>query len=145
MSREGRLSLPITRVAPSGSQKAQSVTSVKPASIHSAVVGSALPEIAAKVEMVAGSFDGVEIGDIEDRRSGDGKERIGDGEWVGGVAELCLDRAIIGALAALGMHHASVLEIEDGDDGEVVHACLHNCVIARLDRAIQQPRHPRMI
>ena len=97
----------MTNVAPSGSQKAQSVTLEKPASIHSAVFGKGARKIAAQLEMIANALDSVEVGDVERRRVADGEKGAGDGDRIPCGPKRRLDRPVCGALAAAGMDHRS--------------------------------------
>ena len=82
-----RLSLPMTSVAPSGSQKAQSVTLEKPASIHSARAAEGRRRDRGRARNDCRAFDGVEVGDVEQRRAGDGEEGAGDRQGIVGGAE----------------------------------------------------------
>ena len=120
-STASRLSLPITSVAPSGSQKAQSATSEKPASTHSVVLGQRVAEPAHQLEMIAGARDRIEIGDIEGGRPGHAEQPAGDRHGVVSRAERAWDGRIIGAPPRHGMDRDAALEIENRDDGEIAH------------------------
>ena len=71
--------------------------------------------------MIADALDGVEVGDVERRRLAHRQKGAGDGDGIGGGAKRRLDRPVCGAHPAAGMDDSTVLQVDGGDDGEVVH------------------------
>jgi hypothetical protein len=76
--------------------------------------GEGSVEFSAKVEMVASAGDGIEIGDIEDGRVGDGKQGAGYGHRNVGQPERRFERPVIGPLTRAGMDNPPSLRSMTG-------------------------------
>ena len=83
--------------------------------------GQRVGNAAHELEMIADAGDGVEIGDIERGRAGDGQQATGDRYGIVGGAERALNRAVIGAVAGFGLNHGAVLEVESRNNSEIAH------------------------
>jgi len=68
--------------------------------------------------IVAGAFDGIEIGDIEDWEGSEPQQPAHHRLGRASLAERRAYRTVIGALAHARMHDLALPEVDDGDDLE---------------------------
>ena len=89
-------------------------------------------EIAAELEMIADPLDGIEVGDIEHGRAGDGEKGAGDARPDRRRRLEASRSAGIRRAPRRGVHHGPAFQVEGRNDGEVVHgAYSYYLVIAR--------------
>jgi hypothetical protein len=71
--------------------------------------------------MIADALDGIEVGDVEHGRAGDGEEGAGERHRIVGGAKRRLDPPVFGARPAASVHHGPAFQVEGRNDGEVDH------------------------
>src|SRR5262245_2598228 len=71
--------------------------------------------------MIPDALDGIEVGDVEHGRAGDGEEGAGEADRIVGGSQRRLDRPVLVARPTACMHDGPVFQVEGRNDGEIVH------------------------